>query len=110
MPSTSLRDLTYDAGHQTLEVTFISSGRRYRYFDVAPEEYEALRHAFSKGSHFNRHIKPNHRFDSPKRLNQAGERNATPAGTERGQKMMPVVTSRVSGPTSATVAKSTRSA
>lgn len=62
MPSTSLRDIVYDASARTLEVTFLASGRRYRYFDVAPEEAEALRHAVAKGTHFNRHIKPNHRF------------------------------------------------
>ena len=62
MPSTSLRDIVYDPTVRTLDVTFISSGKRYRYFDVAPEEHDALRRAFSKGTHFNREIKPRHRF------------------------------------------------
>jgi hypothetical protein len=63
MPSTSLRDIVYDHDTRTLEVTFISSGRRYRYFAVEPVEYEALMRAFSKGSWFNRHIKPSHEFE-----------------------------------------------
>ena len=62
MPSTSLRDAVYDSAARTLDVTFIASGRRYRYFDVALEEYEALRRAFSKGAYFNREIKPRHRY------------------------------------------------
>ena len=62
MPSTSLRDIVYDPVGRSLDVTFIASGKRYRYFDVAVEEYEALRRAFSKGAHFNREIKPRHRY------------------------------------------------
>ncbi len=62
MPSTSLRDISYDPAGRTLEVTFIASGKRYRYFEVTAEAYAALRHAFSKGAHFNRHIRPHHRF------------------------------------------------
>ena len=62
MPSNSLRDIVYDPSARTLDVTFIASGKRYRYFDVVLEEVEALRRAFSKGAHFNREIKPHHRF------------------------------------------------
>ena len=62
MPSTSLRDMSYDPSSRTLDVTFIASGKRYRYFDVELEEYEALRRAFAKGAHFNREIKPRHRY------------------------------------------------
>lgn len=62
MPSTSLRDVVYNSEARTLDVTFIASGKRYRYFDVAEDEYEALRRAFSKGTHFNRAIKPRRRF------------------------------------------------
>jgi len=62
MPSTSLRDIVYDPVGRTLDVTFIASGKRYRYFDVSEDEHAALRRAFSKGSHFNREIKPRHRF------------------------------------------------
>jgi hypothetical protein len=62
MPSMSLSDIAYDHDARTLDVTFISSGRRYRYFEVAPEEHEALLRAFSKGSWFNTRIKPRHDF------------------------------------------------
>jgi hypothetical protein len=62
MPSTSLREIVYDPAGRTLDVTFIASGKRYRYFDVDEEEYGALRRAFSKGAHFNREIKPHHRY------------------------------------------------
>ena len=63
MPSTSLRDISYDPDSRTLEVTFISSGRRYRYFAVEPDEYAALQRAFAKGSWFNRHIRPGHEVE-----------------------------------------------
>ena len=63
MPSTSLRDISYDPDSRTLEVTFISSGRRYRYFAVEPDEHAALKRAFSKGSWFNRHIRRSHPFE-----------------------------------------------
>jgi hypothetical protein len=62
MPSTSLRDIVYDPAARTLDVTFIASGKRYRYLDVELTEYEALRRAFAKGTHFNRQIKPRHRY------------------------------------------------
>lgn len=83
MPSTSLRDIAYDATARTLEVTFLSSGRRYRYFDVAEEEYAALRHAFAKGTHFNRHIKPTHRFALVTVTPSAGPISATIAKHNR---------------------------
>lgn len=62
MPSTSLRDIAYDPLARTLDVTFIASGKRYRYFGVSLDEYEALLRAFSKGRHFNAAIKPFHQF------------------------------------------------
>jgi hypothetical protein len=62
MPSTAIRDIAYDANAQTLDVTFIQSGRRYRYFHVMAAEHEALMLAFSKGTHFNQRIKPFHEF------------------------------------------------
>jgi hypothetical protein len=52
MLSTSLRDIVYDPRALTLDVTFIASGKRYRYFDVEPGTSESLRRAFSKGAHF----------------------------------------------------------
>jgi hypothetical protein len=63
MPSTAIKDIAYDPVRRTLDVTFISNGRRYRYFEVTLDEYEELRHAFSKGAWFNTHIKPEHRYE-----------------------------------------------
>ena len=62
MPSTAISDIAYDASAQTLDVTFIQSGKRYRYFHVMEAEHEALMLAFSKGTHFNTRIKPFHEF------------------------------------------------
>ncbi|WEJ32367.1 KTSC domain-containing protein [Devosia sp. SD17-2] len=36
-------------------------GRRYKYFDVPPSAYEALRDAPSRGQYFNRAIKGHYR-------------------------------------------------
>lgn len=63
MPSTAIRDIVYDQDSQTLSVTFVTSGRRYRYFDVPIQAHDALRHAFSKGTHFNTRIKPFYDFE-----------------------------------------------
>ena len=57
MPSTAIHDIVYDEAAATLAVTFISSGRRYRYAGVPLDEYQALRRAFSKGAWFNTHIR-----------------------------------------------------
>ena len=57
MPSTAIHDIVYDEVAATLAVTFISSGRRYRYAGVPLEEYQTLRRAFAKGAWFNAHIR-----------------------------------------------------
>jgi hypothetical protein len=57
MPSTVIADMDYDPRHRTLSIRFRPSGRRYEYFGVPLEEYDALRHARSKGQFFNRHIR-----------------------------------------------------
>jgi hypothetical protein len=62
MPSSAIADIAYDPDAQTLDVTFVSSGRRYRYFDVSIDEYDALRHAASMGALFNHRIKPQHDY------------------------------------------------
>lgn len=56
MPSTVIRRFDYRPECRELEVLFVT-GRRYVYADVPPEEAEAFRAAFSKGAHFNRHIR-----------------------------------------------------
>jgi hypothetical protein len=57
MPSTAIGKIDYDETTQQLSVSFVTNGRRYVYFDVPLGEYEAFRHAFSKGTWFNTHIR-----------------------------------------------------
>ena len=56
MPSTVIRRFDYLPNRGELVIEFVT-GRRYVYSKVPPEEAEALRSAFSKGSHFNRRIR-----------------------------------------------------
>jgi hypothetical protein len=56
MPSTVIRRFDYDPSARALTVEFVT-GRRYVYADVPEQEAEALRSAFAKGVHFNRHIR-----------------------------------------------------
>lgn len=64
VPSTVIRSFDYDAAARELSVQFVT-GRHYAYFDVPPEEVEALRRARSKGGFFNRRIRD--RFDYVRR-------------------------------------------
>jgi hypothetical protein len=57
MPSTVIADMRYDPQDRILSIRFRPSGRRYDYFKVPFEDYDALRHARSKGQYFNRHIR-----------------------------------------------------
>ena len=61
MPSTVIRRFMYLPEARELTVEFVS-GRRYVYSDLPPEEVEAFRSAFSKGSYFNRHIRDHFPF------------------------------------------------
>ena len=56
MPSTVIRRFDYSPDARELTIEFVT-GRRYIYSDVPIEEVEALRSAFSKGTHFNRRIR-----------------------------------------------------
>ena len=56
MPSSVIRRFMYVPDSRELTVEFVS-GRRYVYSKVPAEDVEAFRSAFSKGSHFNRHIR-----------------------------------------------------
>jgi len=56
MPSSVVRRFMYVPDSRELTVEFVS-GRRYVYSEVPAEDVEAFRAAFSKGSHFNRHIR-----------------------------------------------------
>ncbi|MEA3014148.1 MAG: hypothetical protein QOD42_2693 [Sphingomonadales bacterium] len=61
MPSTVIRAAYYDPDRQVLDVTF-TTGRRYLYRDVPPEAADRFRAAFSKGRHFNAHIRDRYDF------------------------------------------------
>lgn len=61
MPSTVIRSFEYQPEARELEVLF-TTGRRYLYREVPPEAAEALRGAFAKGVHFNRHVRGRYPF------------------------------------------------
>ena len=61
MPSTVVRSFDYLADRRELLVTF-TTGRRYVYRDVPPEEVDAMRSAFAKGRYFNRRIRPRYPY------------------------------------------------
>ena len=61
MPSTVIRSARYHADDRALEILF-TTGRRYLYHQVPPEAAERLRAAFSKGRHFNAHIRDRYPF------------------------------------------------
>ena len=61
MPSTVIRRFYHDTGANRLIIEF-QSGRRYAYFDVPPEVYEAMRSAHSRGSYFNEQIRDRYSF------------------------------------------------
>ena len=56
MPSTVIRRFDYLPDAQELVVEFVT-GRIYVYSDVPEETAQGLRGAFSKGRHFNQHIR-----------------------------------------------------
>lgn len=61
MPSSVIRDFTYQPDEHRLIVEF-QSGRRYAYFDVPYDVYELLRRARSRGAYFNRQIRDHYAY------------------------------------------------
>jgi hypothetical protein len=61
MPSSVIRDWSYDEGQQALDIRFVS-GRRYRYHDVPERLASGMREARSKGIYFNEHIRDRFAF------------------------------------------------
>lgn len=61
MPSTVIRAALYDPDRAMLEITF-TTGRRYFYHDVPPDEAARFAAAFSKGRYFNAHIRDRYPF------------------------------------------------
>jgi len=61
MPSSVIRRFSYDAEREELEILF-TTGRRYLYHRVPQAAADAFRAAFSKGRHFNVHIRDAYDF------------------------------------------------
>ncbi len=61
MPSSVIRWFRYDAPAKTLAIVF-TSGRRYRYFDVPANVFQAMEAAASKGEVFNDQIRDRFRY------------------------------------------------
>lgn len=61
MPSTVIRSFDYRPERRELLVTF-TTGRRYVYLGVPPEEVDAMRSAFAKGRYFNARIRPRYPY------------------------------------------------
>ncbi len=61
MPSTVIAHKHYFPETGTLRIVFVS-GLVYDYKNVPAEVYEQFHAAFSKGTFFNSHIKPNYAF------------------------------------------------
>jgi hypothetical protein len=61
MPSTVIQRFDYRAPERELDVLF-TTGRRYVFHDVPAEAAAAFRAAFSKGRHFNMHVRGRYRF------------------------------------------------
>ena len=61
MPSTVIKRFHYDPAARELDVLFVT-GRRYVYRDVPQAAFDAFASAFSKGRHFNAHIRDAYDF------------------------------------------------
>lgn len=61
MPSTVIRSLHYRPERAELDIIFVT-GRRYKYRDVPQTEADAFANAYSKGRHFNAHIRDRFAF------------------------------------------------
>ena len=61
MPSTVIRDFSYDEARNELTVAF-TTGKVYVYTLVPPSVAAAMRDAFSKGVYFNENIRDQFRY------------------------------------------------
>jgi len=59
MPSTVIRDFSYNVATRQLVVTFVT-GRVYAYAGVPPDVHNAFRASGSKGRFFNQEIRDNY--------------------------------------------------
>ena len=62
MPSSVVAAMTYDPGSSTLRVRFVS-GMVYDYKNVPEKVFKQMKHAPSKGTFLNQHIKGNYEFE-----------------------------------------------
>jgi len=62
MPSTVISHMNYNAGEETLTITFVS-GEVYEYRDVPVEVFAEMKAARSKGTYLNQHIKGRFAFE-----------------------------------------------
>lgn len=60
--SSAMEAVGYDPATRELHVQFVG-GRLYAYLDVDESVFQELLMADSKGSYFNREIKPRHQFE-----------------------------------------------
>ena len=61
MPSTVIRNYSYDPETRELKITFVT-GRRYVYDDVPQDVADAFKAAFSRGTFFNQHIRDHYGY------------------------------------------------
>jgi hypothetical protein len=61
MPSSVIRKAFYHSDEAVLDILF-TTGRRYLYHRVPPNEAERFAAAFSKGRYFNAHIRDHYDF------------------------------------------------
>ncbi|HEY4030391.1 MAG TPA: KTSC domain-containing protein [Caulobacteraceae bacterium] len=61
MPSTAIRQISYDDLSHTLFVTFVD-GDLYAYLDVEPQTYADMQKAASKGRFFAYRVRNNYRY------------------------------------------------
>ena len=62
MPSSVIRAASLRPRPRRCWTSLFTTGRRYLYHDVPPEEADRFRAAFSKGRHFNAHIRDHYDF------------------------------------------------
>lgn len=61
--STNIEAIGYDSDSMELHIRFLNTGATYIYSNVPEAVFEELMSADSKGSYFNRNIKPTYKFE-----------------------------------------------
>jgi hypothetical protein len=61
MPSSVIKQAWYRPDESVLDILF-TTGRRYLYHEVPPDEADRFAAAFSKGRYFNAHIRDRYAF------------------------------------------------